>query len=70
MEKSQVRETVDAMGVEDRVYLEAYLKVKNLVDSEGFRKDSAARLKSMRSGESISSSALRELNQALAEKGL
>ena len=41
MEKSRVRETVDSMRLEDR----AYLKVKNLVDDESFKKESADRLK-------------------------
>jgi len=70
MEKSQVRETVDSMGVEDRAYLEAYLKVKHLIESESFRKESADRLQAMQAGDTISSDALKELNQTLSDKGL
>ena len=70
MEKSQVRETVDSMRLEDRAYLEAYLKVKNLVDTESFKKESADRLKAMKAGDAISSQALKDLNQTLSKKGL
>ena len=70
MQKARVRMTVDALGREERVYLEAYLKVKNLTEDADFKGKSAERLKAMRDGEALSSSALNELSQSLADKGL
>lgn len=70
MTKLQVKETVDSLEKEDRAFLEAYLKTKNLVDNAEFRDACGNRLEKMKAGEAISSSDLKELNRTLSAKEL
>lgn len=70
MLKSEVKETVDSLERDERVFLEAYLKVKNLVEDEDFRVSSGNRLAEMKAGKALSSNELKELDKALTEKGL
>lgn len=70
MLKNEVKETVDGLGKEERTFLEAYLKVKNLAEDENFKKEAAIRLKEMKKGSALSSSGLKDLDQSLSDKGL
>ncbi len=69
MLKSEVNETVDGLGKEERTFLEAYLKVKNLTEDGNFKNQASIRLKEMKEGSALSSSQLKDLDQSLTTKG-
>ena len=70
MLKKEVKETVDSLGKEERIFLEAYLKVKNLTEDENFKNQSSIRLIEMKEGSTLSSSQLKDLEQSLSNNGL
>ena len=70
MLKSEVKETIDGLGREERSFLEAYLKVKNLTEDGHFKKQVSIRLKEMKEGSALSSSQLKDLDQSLSNNGL
>ena len=70
MLKNEVKETVDSLGKEERTFLEAYLKVKNLTEDENFKNQASIRLNEMKEGSALSSSQLKDLEQSLSDNGL
>ena len=70
MLKNEVKETVDGLGKEERTFLEAYLKVKNLTEDGNFKNQVSIRLNEMKEGSALSSSQLKDLEQSLSDKGL
>ena len=70
MSRTEVIEVVNAMGREDRAFLSAYLKAKELSEDPDYAKKSSRTLASMRSGDRINSNAIREINDSLDKKGI
>ena len=70
MLKNEVKETVDGLGKEERTFLEAYLKVKNLTEDGNFKNQVSIRLNEMKEGSALSSSQLKDLEQSLSDNGL
>ena len=70
MLKNEVKETVDGLGKEERIFLEAYLKVKNLTENGNFKNRASIRLNEMKEGSALSSSQLKDLEQSLSDNGL
>ncbi len=70
MLKNEVKETVDSLGKEERIFLEAYLKVKNLTEDENFKNQASIRLNEMKEGSTLSSSQLKDLEHSLSTNGL
>ena len=70
MLKNEVKETVDSLGKEERTFLEAYLKVKNLTEDGNFKNRASIRLNEMKEGSALSSSQLKDLEQSMSDKGL
>ena len=70
MLKKEVKETVDSLGKEERIFLEAYLKVKNLTEDENFKNQASICLNEMKEGSTLSSSQLKDLEQSLSTNGL
>ncbi len=70
MLKNEVKETVDSLGKEERTFLEAYLKVKNLTEDGNFKNQVSIRLNEMKEGSALSSSQLKDLEQSLSDNGL
>ena len=70
MLKNELKETVDGLGKEERTFLEAYLKVKNLTEDGNFKNQVSIRLNEMKEGSALSSSQLKDLEQSMSDKGL
>lgn len=61
---------MDALNEEERTYLGAYLKMKQLLKDESFKQEVSKNYKAMQAGESVSSEQLKELHNRLSESGL
>ena len=70
MSRTEVIEVVNAMGREDRAFLAAYLKAKELSEDPDYAEKSSRTLASMRSGDRINSNAIREIHDSLEKKGI
>lgn len=70
MELAELKSAVDALSDGDRLALEAYLKVKNLIASESYRTEMVRRLQNSKSGGALSSTDVRDIHEALARRGL
>lgn len=70
MSRAEVIQAVDALGKEDRAFLSAYLKAKDLSEDPSFAEASAQTLAVMRNGDGLRSSEIRELHRSLESKGL
>ena len=66
MSTAEVIEAVE----EDRAYLSAYLKAKQLSESPPFVEECIKRLKEMQSSRRLDASSIRELHNSLEDKGL
>jgi hypothetical protein len=58
------------MGKEDRIYLAAYLKAKELSENSEFTEACSCRLKEMQSGHRLNSFAVRDLHHSLLSVNL
>lgn len=54
------------MSKDDRVYLSAYLKAKDLAENSQFIAESGRRLVEMKSGKDLDSTSIRKVHQSLA----
>ena len=70
MTKAEIAATVDSLNDEERTYLSAYLKVKQLIADEIFKQTTSKQYKAMKKGQAISSDQVRELHKRLVENGL
>ena len=70
MTRAEVIEVVNAMDREDRAFLAAYLKAKELSEDTDFAVENSRRLASMESGNRINSSALKDIHDTLVKKGI
>jgi|AntRauMFilla1563_2_1112583.scaffolds.fasta_scaffold66741_3 hypothetical protein len=70
MSRSEVIEVVNAMGKEDRAFFAAYLKARELSEDLTYSEECARRLTAMEGGDCLNSSAIRDIHDSLAEKGV
>jgi len=70
MSRTEAIEAVDSLSREDREYVEAYLRARNLSEDEQFRLDNSQRLKEMKTGRGFRSEEIQQLHQTLKAKGL
>jgi fructose-1-phosphate kinase PfkB-like protein len=70
MSRSEVIQVVNALGKEDRAFFATYLKAKELSEDFTYAEESSRRLTAMESGDRLNSSAIRDIHDSLAEKGM
>ncbi|MEM0967661.1 MAG: hypothetical protein AAGJ81_16050 [Verrucomicrobiota bacterium] len=70
MSRTEVIEAVDSLSREDREYVEAYLRARNLSEDEQFQLENGKRLQEMKAGRGFKSEETRQLHQTLKDKGL
>lgn len=70
MQLAELKSAVDALPEKERVALEAYLKVKNLMASKSHRAEMVHRLREAESGNALSSSDVKDIHETLARRGL
>ena len=70
MQLAELKSAVDALPDGDRLALEAYLKMKNLIASESYRMEMVRRLRETESGGALSSTDVRDIHETLARRGL
>lgn len=66
----EIKESIDAMPRDERAFLEAYLKAKNLTEDAAFSQQAAEGLAAMQQGDALTSAQVKELHEALSLKGL
>ena len=70
MQLAEIKSAVDELSEGERMALEAYLKVKTLMQSEDHRKEMVRRLREAQSGGSLPSSDVKDIHETLARRGL
>ena len=70
MTKAEIAATVEELTSEERAYMSACIKVKQLIEDESFRQRVSDEYKSMQAGNGLSSDEFLELHDRLSDKGL
>ena len=70
MSRADLMETVDSMGREDRAFLAAYLRAKDISEERGCAEQASHILSQMKNGDCLDSASLRQIHASLESKGL
>lgn len=70
MNRAELAATVDKLSVDERSYLNAYLKMKDHISDASYAREMNNRLKAMQSGHAVPRDEVLDLHARLSKHGL
>ncbi|MCH2155771.1 MAG: hypothetical protein MK080_07185 [Opitutales bacterium] len=70
MTKAEIAATVDQLSIEERTYMKAYIKMKELVGDPDYRAEMSRRLNAVKAGKGVDQDQVVDLHNRLSKNGL